>query len=187
MENTSNHLPQGVVAVYGDEASAQRAATALRSIGVAEADIHSGGPATTERRGQDGRDELEMDQAVNVDPEVVAATGIGTMAVAMPIGALLALPFALIPFGGWPLWLRAVCVAIAGALAAGAYATVMSVPILTPRKPQAAAGDDADGVVVRVNDYSTQIAQIIANENPVRVDVIDLTEPGRSPGDATGH
>ena len=95
-------------------------------------------------------------------------------AVAIPIGILLALPFALIPFGGWPLWLRALVVAIAGAMAASVYAVVMSVPILTPRKP--APASPTHGVVVRVEDYSNQIAEVVANEKPVRVDVIDLTD-----------
>lgn len=179
MENTTSNLPQGVVAVYGDEASALRATTALRSLGVAEADIQSGGPSRPAAAPRP--DPLAMDQAVNVDPEEVAATGATSAAVAIPIGVLLALPFALIPFGGWPLWLRALVVAIAGALAASTYAVVMSVPIFTPKKPEATAGDDAGGVVVRVNEYSAQIAQVIANENPVRVDVIDLTDPGRPP------
>ena len=176
MENTQDHPAHGLVAVYGDQAAADRAATALRSIGVDPSHIRTGGPS----RGPGPRhdvDPLAADQAVDVDPEEVAATGAVSAAVAIPIGILLALPFALIPFGGWPLWLRALVVAIAGALAASVYAVVMSVPILTPRKPAPASATDADGgVVVHVDAYSSQIAQVVQNEKPVRVDVIDLTD-----------
>ena len=132
MENTSNDLPKGLVATFRDELSVQRAATALRSIGVAEADIHAGGSTTGPESHRSQLDPLASDQAVNVDPEEVAATGVASMVVAGAVGALIALPFAFIAFGDWPFWLRAIVVCLAGALAAAAYGTVMAVPILTP-------------------------------------------------------
>lgn len=172
MDSTSDHLPRGVVAVFDDDRAAQRAATALRSIGVADDVIHTGGPSRG-RAAIRGEDELTIDQAVDVDAENVVTTGVATIAVAVPIGALLALPFALIPFGGWPLWVRAICVALVGAVAAAVWATVMRVPSVAPEAADPSAGTE-QGVVLQVDDYSTQIARVLESMDPVSIDVIDL-------------
>lgn len=171
----------GVVAVYKDEASAQRAATALRSIGVAESAIRSGGPGTTS--GVDPSPIVE-DHAVVVDAEKALIAGSFGTGIAMVVGGVIGFPFAFIEFLDWPFWLRAVVTVLSGALAFGAVALIAA-PALVARAPDQAS-DGVKGVVLSVDDYSTQIAQVITNEKPVRIDLVD--DDGRTlPGDGTGR
>lgn len=183
MENQRMPNAHGVVAVYKDEASAQRAATALRSMGVAESAIRSGGA-------RDGSDASSVEPIVQGHSTVIDAEGalfagaFGTAA-AMGIGAIIGFPFGFIEFLGWPFWLRAISTAIVGALTVGAIALIAAPALLSTRAPDQAR-EGVKGVVLEVDDYSAQIAAVITNEKPVRVDLIG--EEGETlPGEVTGH
>ncbi|QGG95726.1 hypothetical protein [Actinomarinicola tropica] len=171
----------GVIAIYRDEASAQRAATALRSIGVSESSIRSRGPAGGDHATPTP---LVEDHAAVVDAEKALFAGAAGTAIAMAVGAVIGLPFAFIEFLDWPFWLRAISTMTIGALMVGAVGIIAAPALVTRRPDQAAEG--VKGVVLAVDDYSTQIAQVITNEKPVRIDLVD--DGGQTlPNDTTGR
>ncbi len=89
------------------------------------------------------------------------------------IGALVALPLAAIPFGGWPVILRLVLVAVIGGVGGATVGFIAGMGTVIRPEDQPAA---QRGVVVAVDDDSDALEQILARHEPIRLDRIGTDE-----------
>jgi hypothetical protein len=101
--------------------------------------------------------------------EAAKATGLGVPAAAL-IGALVMLPFALIPFGDLEWWWRALWLAVIGAFGGGTigFISAGAMAIKDPYEPSLVER----GVVVRIPENDPSLARTLARLEPIRLDRI---------------
>lgn len=170
---------RSLVGVYETEEEAEQAAEKAQQAGASEGDVRMGSDEDEVVSLQAEMQE-EMDQSW-VSPQAgfaytkESAKGLATV---MPVfsvaGAVLALPLALIEFGGLDLWVRIVISALVGATAGVTVALVVG-PSLGAKSPSAPMAAQR-GRVVRVEDDSPEVSGAMADSEPIRVD--ELREDG---------
>jgi hypothetical protein len=159
-----------LVAVYESDADARAAAAAARRTGVADNEIRIADP----------RDRLaavrgEMRTETDVTNEAALARTVGTALVVASIlgaavGALLTLPFALIPFGDLPAWGRLLIVAVTGALVGGTVAFEIAGGFAPPRPETPLATER--GVTLSV-PATPDVAPALGASKALRLDEVD--------------
>jgi hypothetical protein len=171
-----------VIAVYRDEQQARRVVDALERDAVA-GEVHIGEQADEQQALRNEMQE-EMEHTVvgpgNVGPftkEAAKGAGVGTMGAAV-FGALAALPFGLLEFGP-TLWQRFLVAAAVGAVAGATVGFVAGggLAAVGPAEPLAAERGVTVAVTVPRGDATEQVARLLAQGEPLRLDVVD--EDGR--------
>jgi hypothetical protein len=166
-------VPTGLIAVYADRATADRVADRLSEEGLPAGSVHVD---RTEDEATALLAEMREESAnAFISPQVgVAYTKEAkrSMAAYLPaavaVGALVALPFAFIDWGGPSFWVRAFWMVVIGGAFGGTIAAV-AVPALASRSPYEPSGAQR-GVVVRVDTWSQQLEERMADADPIRLD-----------------
>jgi hypothetical protein len=162
-----------LIGVYPDQRAAQRAASAAKRVG---------GDAVRVGSDADVRASLQAEMREEASEALIAPQ----VGVAYPseakrsiflfgplfvvAGAVLAMPFALIPIGDVSYWVRCFWYVVIGAAAGGAVAAI-TLPALSAKsglEPNAAQR----GVVVRIAPWSEDIEAAMAAAQPIRLDRI---------------
>jgi hypothetical protein len=169
--------PQAVrlVAVYGSDAAAHAAGEAARRAGAPSDRVHIGDP-------NDRRDALEGEMREEINhafegPGVAPLTGEmskGTLlgvVVGAAVGAVIAIPFAAIGFGGWDLWLRLLVVVIVGAVVGATVGWIVGGGFAARRPEERLAAER--GVTV-TTPASEPIERALVAANPIRLDEFDM-------------
>lgn len=101
--------------------------------------------------------------------EAGKASGVA-VPVGAAVGALVLLPFALVPMGSLDVWVRALWLAIIGAAAGGTIAAIVAPAVAA--KDAFAASLLERGTVVRVDDDRPELRAALAELQPIRLDVV---------------
>jgi hypothetical protein len=163
-----------LVAVYGSERSARAAAAAARSVGASPDDIHVG--ATPDQIASvKGEMREEMDRTIagpgNVGPftpKMAKGMTVGAVLGAL-FGLVMALPLAIVDFGGWPTWLRLIVVAVAGVAAGATVGWIVGGGFGAERPDDPLAAEH--GVTVSV-PATPEIETALVTAHPMRVDLV---------------
>jgi hypothetical protein len=173
---------QMVVGVYRDARHAQQVVDALITEGILQSDIRVGDEHdTVTAMRSEMREELEHTVAGpgSVGPKEMTK-GIAVLAaIGALIGAIVALPLALVPMGGLDWWARVLIVVAVGALAGGAVGFVVGGALGAKGPADALAAQR--GVTVAVTGDIDRTRRVMSARGPIR---LDLVESGRVPVDA---
>jgi hypothetical protein len=177
----------GIIGVFPDEQKAQQAAQAARRAGVDPSVIHIG---TREAQVASLRAEMhdEVETSLmgpgNVGPftkeqtrTMVPATVVGAI-----VGLLIALPFAAIGFGDWPLWGRMLIVAVVG-VAVGSVVGFQIGGMYGARRPEEPLAAER-GVTIEIDDAPESAVAALRDLEPLQLDAID--RDGRPLGSVLG-
>ena len=179
-----------LIGVFSDESAARQAADAAVDAGVERARIRIADPTdeVASLRGEMGE---EMGNTVagpgNVGPFTKEASkGIAvTTPVATVVGALLALPLALLPLGDLSLVARLVIAAAIGATAGATLGLVMGggLGAKGPGEKLAAERGVTVGIRFADADEANRVAEALRRQGPIRLDVVRAD--GRPEGTVT--
>jgi hypothetical protein len=163
------------IAVYESEAAARRAADAAERAGADRRDVRVGEPLDRVVS-VEGEMREEMDRSIagpgNVGPftpRMAKGMSLGII-VGGAIGLVVALPFAAIDFGDWPVWLRLVVVAAVGALVGATVGWIVGGGFGAERPDDALAAER--GVPLSA-PATREIEAALTRTNPLRIDLVD--------------
>jgi hypothetical protein len=149
-------------------ASLERSGVAMASLRVDHPDdvrltLHA------EQREEADRSVFSPQAGVLLTKEGAKAAGLGVPVAAL-VGALVMLPFALIPFGDLEWWWRALWLAIIGAFGGGTIGFIATgaMAVKDPYEPSLVDR----GVVVRADGPDPNLALLLARLEPIRLDRI---------------
>jgi hypothetical protein len=187
---------QALVGVYADAEAAESVRRALTDAGVRESEVRIG--SERDRLASLHAEMQEETEQAYIAPQAgLAFTKEATKSSLLigPLfvlaGGIIAFPFSFIPIGGLSFWVRCFWIVLCGMTAGGAVAAI-AIPALSAKsafEPSAAQR----GVVVRVDAWSPQIEEVMAEGEPIRLDRIGgedfplgtvTTEEDRRPGGA---
>src|SRR4051812_38978594 len=166
--------PYRLVAVYESEESAREAAAAARRAGAAPSEVRVDEPLdrVVAMKGE-MREELDHTMAgPGVAPHTKeTAHGMFALgALGAIIGAVVALPFAAIGFGGWPFWERVLVVVIVGAIFGGTIGCVIGGGFGARRPQESLAAERGITVATPARE---DFRRALIEASPVRLDIVD--------------
>ena len=179
---------EALIGVFPDHAQAESATEKAQALGVPDEAIH------LERREDEvaslrGEMRDELDRAwFSPQGGVILTKRMmkGVLAVSpftIAAGVLIALPFAFISWGSLPLWGRIILTSVVGATAGGTVGFIIGGG--EAEKGAAAPLAAEHGVTVRVADARPEVRRALAEEEPVRLDVV--TPDGTPLGSVTSE
>jgi hypothetical protein len=167
--------PLRLLAVYETDDEARRIARRLADGGVVESEIRVDEPldhvvsVTGEMREEMDRTIAGPGNVGPFTPKMRKGMSVGT-AVGAGVGLLCALPFAAIGFGGWPLWLRLIIVAIVGVSAGATVGWVVGGGFGSERPEEELAAEH--GVTLSV-PATKQTEALLSDTGALRIDLVD--------------
>jgi hypothetical protein len=163
-----------LVAVYESGRSAHVAAVAVRAVSAPPDDVHIGEPLDRVVSVQ-GEMREEMDRTIaapgNIGPftpKMAKGMTVGAVIGAL-FGLVLALPLAIIDFGGWPVWLRLIVVAIVGVAAGSTAGWIIGGGFAAERSDEPLAAEH--GVTVSA-PATPEVEAALLQTHPMRVDLV---------------
>ncbi len=163
----------GLVGVYRDTLAEGAVRRALGELGVAPEQIHVDAESArlaslhAEMR-QETEDAVIAPQAGVAFPKEAMKSTLVLGPLFVAVGGLVVFPFSFIPIGETSFWVRCFWIVLSGMAAGGAVAAI-AIPALSVKsalEPSAAQR----GVVVRVDTWSQEIEDAMADLRPIRLD-----------------
>ncbi len=169
-----------LIGVFEDEQAAEAAAERVAGRGVDRSQVRVGdhGDEVTSLEGE-MREEMDQSflspQAGFILTKEMAKGARIALPVAVAAGALLALPFGFIPFGGLVLWTRLLTLALIGGTAGAVFGFILGGGLAAKGPSEPLATEKGTTVGVSSSDPAT--AEALADERPIRVDTVGDGQP----------
>jgi hypothetical protein len=167
--------PLRFIAVYQSEDAARRAAAVAERAAANSAEVRVGEPLDRVAS-VEGEMREQMDRTIagpgNVGPftpQMAKGMTLGTV-VGAAVGLVVALPFAAIEFGGWPLWARLLVVAIVGVIVGGTVGWIVGGGFGAERADDALAAEQGYPVSVPA---TREVEAALKETHPLRIDLVD--------------
>lgn len=172
--------PAHLLAVVGDEATAERLEQALATPGVGSSP--GVGVSVSQSQRRDVVDSLNSEMreetregfispvaGVAVTKEMAKGLRIA-VPLAAAIGAAVLLPLSFIPWNGTHWWQRALLAAGIGALSGGTIGTIVGAAMVAKGANEALAAER--GVVLRIDSTEQNVIDLVQAEHPLRIDLV---------------